>query len=61
MKKLFLAVGLLLAAAVTYAQDTATVRVLTMAEYEKAKTFSVGDPDKDTYVKIENTYILGIL
>ena len=58
MKKLFLAVGLLLAAAVTYAQDTATVRVLTMAEYEKAKTFSVGDLDKDTYVKIENTYIL---
>ncbi len=58
MKKLFLAVGLLLAAAVTYAQDTATARVLTMAEYEKAKTFSVGDPDKDTYVKFENTYIL---
>ncbi|HEX3933382.1 MAG TPA: Hint domain-containing protein [Puia sp.] len=58
MKKLFFAASLLLAAAVTYAQDTTTARALTMAEYEKAKTFSVGDPDKDTYVKIENTYIL---
>ncbi|HUB62070.1 MAG TPA: Hint domain-containing protein [Puia sp.] len=40
------------------AQDTASVRALTMDEYEKARTFSVGDPDKDTYVKIENKYIL---
>jgi len=38
--------------------DTAGVRALTMDEYEKAKTFSVGDPDKDTYVKFDNTYIL---
>jgi hypothetical protein len=40
------------------AQDTAVMRTLTMEEYEKAKTFSVGDPDKDTYVKFENVYIL---
>src|SRR5580692_1186622 len=40
------------------AQDTAGVRSLTMDEYEKARTFSVGDPDKDTYVKFDNTYIL---
>lgn len=40
------------------AQDTASVRALTMADYEKARTFSVGDPDKDTYVKLDNTYIL---
>lgn len=40
------------------AQDTAGVRALTMDEYEKARTFSVGDPDKDTYVKLDNTYIL---
>jgi hypothetical protein len=40
------------------AQDTAGVRAITMEEYEKVKTFSVGDLDKDTYVKIENTYIL---
>lgn len=38
--------------------DTAGRRALTMDEYEKAKTFTVADPDKDTYVKIENTYIL---
>jgi hypothetical protein len=29
-----------------------------MEEYKKAKTFSVADPDKDTYVKFDNTYIL---
>ena len=39
------------------AQDT-TGRALSMAEYDKAKSFSVGDLDKDTYVKFENTYIL---
>lgn len=59
MKKTFFAAGVLLAVAVAvHAQDTTTVRALTMAEYEKAKTFSIGDPDKDTYVKFENTYIL---
>jgi len=39
------------------AQDT-TSRALTMAEYDKAKAFSIGNLDKDTYVKFENTYIL---
>jgi hypothetical protein len=59
MRKLFFTVNLLLTvAAAAQAQDTTAVRSLTMAEYEKAKTFSVGDPDKDTYVKFENTYIL---
>jgi intein/homing endonuclease len=29
-----------------------------MDEYEKAKTLSVGDLDKDTYVKFDNMYIL---
>lgn len=43
---------------VLWAQDTAAVRALTMDEYEKARAFSVGDPDKDTYVKFDNTYIL---
>jgi hypothetical protein len=38
--------------------DSAAVRSLTMDEYVKAKTFSVADPDKDTYVKFDNTYIL---
>lgn len=59
MKYLVFAAGLLLAGTVAVrAQDTAAVRALTLEEYEKARTFSVGDPDKDTYVKIENTYIL---
>lgn len=40
------------------AQDTAAARALTMDEYEKAKTFTIGDLDKDTYVKFDNTYIL---
>lgn len=59
MKKLFFAVCCLLTAGVVVrAQDTTAARALTMAEYQKAKTFTVGDLDKDTYVKIENTYIL---
>jgi len=42
------------------AQTNAVVnpRPLTMAEYQKAKTFAINDPDKDTYVKYENRYIL---
>jgi hypothetical protein len=33
-------------------------RPLTLAEYQKAKSFSVKDLDNDSYVKIENAYIL---
>jgi hypothetical protein len=59
MKRIFLSLGFLLVCTmVMRAQDTAGNRALTMAEYEKAKTFTVGDPDKDTYVKFENAYIL---
>src|SRR5580698_3865182 len=59
MKNFVFAVGFLLAGTIAVrAQDSATVRALTLEEYEKAKGFSVGDPDKDTYVKFENTYIL---
>jgi hypothetical protein len=59
MKRIFLSLGFLLVCTmVMRAQDTAGNRALTMAEYEKAKTFAVGDPDKDTYVKFENAYIL---
>lgn len=39
-------------------ENKSTARPLTIPEYEKAKTFSVTDLDKDTYVKFENTYIL---
>jgi len=59
MTNIVFAVGFLLASAIAVrAQDTAAVRALTLDEYEKAKGFSVGDLDKDTYVKFENTYIL---
>lgn len=39
-------------------RDSAAGKALTMAEYEKAKGFSPGDLDKDSYVKFENAYIL---
>src|ERR1700748_20653 len=59
MKKLLFMVCLVAAGVLAvHAQDTATARALTMAEYEKAKTLAVGDLDKDTYVKFENAYIL---
>jgi hypothetical protein len=56
--KLLLLCSLAAGVGILRAQDTASVRALSMEEYQKAKTFSVGDLDKDTYVKIENTYIL---
>lgn len=40
------------------AQDQLPGRSMTMEEYEKAKTFSIKDPDNDTYVKFDNTYVL---
>src|SRR5579871_42062 len=58
LKKIIIAAALLMAGVVVRAQDTASSRALTMDEYEKAKTFAVADVDKDTYLKIENTYIL---
>lgn len=59
MKLILMSLCLLVAGTVVVrAQDTAVNRALKMDEYEKAKTFSVGDPDKDTYVKFENAYIL---
>jgi hypothetical protein len=60
MKKLivFIVSGLVVLAA--NAQDSAKskLRPLTMAEYEKAKTYTVKDLDKDTYVKFDGNYIL---
>src|ERR1700722_17219302 len=58
MKSILFAGVLLLAGMGVRAQDSTGGRALTLAEYEKAKTFSVADPDKDTYVKFENAYIL---
>lgn len=57
MRKLTLT--LLLAGSVYISRaQTVTPRPLTMAEYTKAKTFSIADLDKDTYVKFENAYVL---
>jgi len=39
-------------------RDSTASRALTMTEYEKAKSFSPGDLDKDSYVKFENAYII---
>ncbi|HXD77097.1 MAG TPA: Hint domain-containing protein [Puia sp.] len=59
MNRMMLALCLLVAGAGGLrAQDTAGVRSITMEEYEKARTFTVGDPDKDTYVKFDNVYVL---
>lgn len=42
-----------------YAQEENSVpRPLTMDEYKKAKTFEIKDLDNQTYLKVENTYIL---
>lgn len=52
---------LLFAAALNTVQGqpkTVNPRPLTMAEYDKAKTYTIADLDKDTYVKFDNTYIL---
>ena len=49
---------IVLAVSVSFAQDTPNPRPLTMAEYEKANTFLIKDPDVDTYAKFENAYIL---
>jgi hypothetical protein len=44
----------------SFAQSKEAVksRPITMAEYDKAKTYSIKDLDKDTYVKFDNRYIL---
>ena len=39
-------------------QKLVNPRPMTMEEYEKAKQFAVKDLDNDTYVKIDNAYIL---
>lgn len=36
----------------------ATLRKLSLEEYQQAKTFSIANLDTDSYLKIENTYIL---
>lgn len=59
MKKILFFSFLTLTFSIANAQETKQAsRSLTMADYEKIKTFAINDLDKDTYVKFENTYIL---
>jgi hypothetical protein len=55
MQKIILIAGILLCISAFGQNKT---RPLTITEYQKAKTFTVKDLDKDTYVKFENQYIL---
>ncbi len=58
MKFFFLAASGAMLSLSVIAQEQPASRAITTDEYEKAKTFSVKDLDKDTYVKFENTYVL---
>ena len=58
--RIFLPLTLLcfLSLAASSQEEENKVRGLSLEEYGKAKSFQVADLDKDTYLKIENTYIL---
>ncbi|WP_431214280.1 Hint domain-containing protein [Puia sp. P3] len=58
MRKFLFSFWLLAAGLISARAQDSVSRALTMAEYNKAKTFSVADLDKDTYIKFENAYIL---
>lgn len=59
MRKIFLSFLLIGCMHIAEAQQSAgSSRPLTLAEYQKAKTFAVKDLDNETYVKFENAYIL---
>ncbi|WP_165851971.1 Hint domain-containing protein [Mucilaginibacter terrenus] len=59
MRKLIYTLSFAFITATTFAQEkTPNPRPLTLDEYKKAKTYTIADLDKDTYVKFENTYVL---
>ena len=58
IKHLLLFSVLVFLACVLDAQTAGPTHILSMEEYQKAKTFTVKDLDNDSYVKIENTYVL---
>lgn len=59
MRKLLLLLLLLSATCFAQAQTkTVNPRPITLAEYEKAKVYSIANLDKDTYVKFDNMYVL---
>ncbi|MGI4806200.1 MAG: hypothetical protein ACRYFL_15645 [Janthinobacterium lividum] len=57
MRRLLLLAGALCFFYPSFSQDVIP-RAITMDEYVKAKTFTIKDPDNETYVKFENAYIL---
>lgn len=59
MKKLLFVSFIILAGLFqSIAQGAAALKGMSAEQYEKIKTFTVKDLDNDTYVKIENTYVL---
>jgi hypothetical protein len=58
MKNILFICSLVLFSVCAIAQEKPASRGITMAEYDKSKTFTVKDLDNDTYVKFENAYIL---
>lgn len=58
MNKIILTCFLSLSLYLAPAQTKITPRPLTLTEYDKAKTFTIADLDRDTYVKFENSYVL---
>jgi len=58
MRKLIFGLILFCSVLTALANPVDESRAITLAEYQKAKTFTVKDLDNETYVKIENAYIL---
>lgn len=57
-KSLFVSFIILVGIFETIAQSTVALKGMTAEQYDKIKTFTVKDLDNDTYIKIENTYVL---
>ena len=58
MRKLTFTFLLISAVLIGKAQTAVSPRPLTMAEYDKAQTYTIADMDKDSYVKFDGAYIL---
>jgi hypothetical protein len=58
MRKLIFTLFILLITIAVKAQKAPNPRPLTLDEYTKAKTYTIADLDKDTYVKFDNAYVL---
>ncbi len=58
MRSLLLAICLFFSVTALAQTAAPNPRPLTMAEYKKAKSFTITDLDNDTYVKFENAYVL---